>query len=124
VELGNTEIDPDYPKGDNVHTVTRWIPTDFWAAMSNAVKNQILDKIEEGPYPGGRYSSARNATKRAAWRVVQQFCPDLTPNQARQVIANWVETGVLVLADHKDPKDRHDSPSLFVGKRPGDTWTT
>jgi hypothetical protein len=50
VPLGNVGVDPDYPKGDNVHTVTRWIPTDFWAATTIAVKNQILDKIEEGPY--------------------------------------------------------------------------
>lgn len=122
VPLGNTTVDPDYPQGDNVHTVTRWAPADFWAATTNAVKNQILDMIDEGPYPGGRYSPAANATTRGAWQVVKQFCPDLNEAKARQVIADWINTGILIIRPHRDPNDRQEHPSLFVGKRPGDTW--
>jgi hypothetical protein len=30
------------------------------------------------------------------------------------VINIWIKNGVLVKRDHKDPKDSHDHPSLFV----------
>jgi hypothetical protein len=122
VPLGNTDVDPDYPNGDVVHTVTRWIPPDFWGETTNATKNLVLDKIEAGPYPDGRYSPAPNAQKRAAWKVVQEFCPEISREQASQVISEWINTGVLIVKSHKDPENRSESPSLFVGKRPGDTW--
>jgi hypothetical protein len=120
VPLGNrTEL---YPNGDNVQTVERWIPPDAFAKLNMLATDHILNRIEAGPYEGGRYSSAANAKERAAWPVVQQICPDFNDKQAKRVINTWVKNGVLVKRDHKDPKDSHDHPSLFVGKRPGNTW--
>ena len=54
--------------------------------------------------------------------VIQEIAPGLNEQQAKCVVAIWLETGVLLKRDHKDPKDRHEKPGLFVGKRPGDTW--
>jgi hypothetical protein len=54
--------------------------------------------------------------------VIQEFCPDLGEKQAKRVIAKWLKTSVLVKRDHPDPKSRREQVSLFVGKRPGDTW--
>jgi hypothetical protein len=120
--LGNrTEL---YPNGDNVQTVEPWTPTDAFAELNMTAIDQILNRINAGPYEGGRYSSAANATDRAAWRVVQQICPDLTDKQAKHVINTWVKNGVLLKRDYKDPKDSHDHPGLFVGKRPGNSWET
>jgi hypothetical protein len=120
VPLGNTtEL---YPNGDNVQTVRRWHPPDMFAKFNMTISNQILDRIEAGPYEGGRYTSAANAKDRAAWPVVQQICPDITDKQAKHVIKTWIKNGVLLKRDHEDPKDRHNKPGLFVGKRPGDTW--
>jgi len=67
---------------------------------------------------------APNAIDRAAWPVVHEFCTDAIERQAKHVISTWLKTGVLVKRSHKDPKDSHDHPSLFVGKRPGNTWST
>jgi hypothetical protein len=120
VPLGNaTEC---YPAGDNVQTVERWYPPDVFAKLDTATIDRILNKIEAGPYEGGRYSPAANATDRAAGRVVQEFCPDATEKQAKHVIKTWIKSGVLVKRQHKDPKDSHEHPSLFVGKRPGNAW--
>jgi hypothetical protein len=120
VPLGNqTEL---YPNGDNVQTVERWSPPDVFAKLSTAVINRILDQIEAGPYEGGRYSPAPNAKERGAWIVLQEFCPDLVERQAKDIIKTWLKTGVLVKRDHHDQKTRRNQPSLFVGKRPGDSW--
>jgi hypothetical protein len=120
VPLGNGT--PLYPNGDTVQTVERWAPPDAFAKLTTAVIENILNKIEAGPYEGGRYSAAANATDRAAWPVVHQFCPELTPAQAKRVINTWLKTGALVKRNHLDPKDRHEHPSLFVGIRPGTSW--
>jgi AAA domain len=120
VSIGNgTEA---YPHGDSVQTVERWYPPDSFAKLNTISIDQILNKIEAGPYEDGRYSSAANATDRAAWKVVQQICPDFTDKQAKHVIKTWLKNGVLVKQDHEDPKDRHNHPSLFVGQRPSNTW--
>jgi hypothetical protein len=120
VPLGNANA--TYPSGDNVQAAERWYAPDAFAKLDLATIERILNKIETGPYDGGRYSPAANATDRAAWPVVQQNCPDFTAEQAKHVIKTWIRNGVLTRGDHKDPKDSHDHVSLFVGKRPGDTW--
>jgi hypothetical protein len=120
VPLGNG--DETYPNGDHVQTAERWYPPDAFAKLDLATIERILNKIEAGPYDGGRYSPAANATDRAAWPVVQEYCPDFTEKQSRHVIKTWLRTGVLLKRDHKDPKDSHEHVSLFVGKRPVNTW--
>jgi 5S rRNA maturation endonuclease (ribonuclease M5) len=122
VPIGNTEVNPTYPNGDNVQTVERWYPPDAFAKLDMSTATRILNKIEEGPYEGGKYSPAANAKDRAAWPVIQEFCLEFTDKQAKHVIKTWIKNGVLVKRDHKNPKDSHDHPSLFVGKRPGNTW--
>lgn len=122
IPLGNKN--DIYPNGDNVQTVERWYPPDTFAKLDSSAIERILNKIEAGPYEGGKYSPAANAKERAAWRVVQEFCPDLTDKQAKHIVKTWLDNRVLVQRDYKDPKDSHDHPSLFVGRRPGDTWET
>jgi hypothetical protein len=120
--LGNAT--PSYPAGDNVQTVERWYPPDVFAKLDTVTIDRILNRIEAGPYEGGRYSPAANATEGAAWPVVQEMCPDATEKQAKHVITTWLKSGVLVKRPHKDPKDSHEHPSLWVGKRPGQKWST
>ena len=54
--------------------------------------------------------------------VVVDFCPTLTEEQAKQVIATWLANGTIVQKEHVDPKDRHKKPGLFIGERPGNKW--
>lgn len=119
VNIGNAT--PEYPGGDNVQTVERWYPPDIWKDFTIATANKILDRIAEGPEPGRRYSGAKQA-KRAAWIVVQEFCPKLNDEQAQKVINTWLDTGVLRNEPYDDPKEHREQLGLTVGKRPGDTW--
>jgi hypothetical protein len=120
VPIGNAT--PQYPNGDHVQTVRRWYPSSFWQGLDITVLNKILDNIDAGPYDGGRYSPAPNAKERAAWPVILKFYPDLSEKQAKSMIATWIKNGVLEKRMHEDPNDRHEHASLFVGKRPGDSF--
>ena len=80
VRIGNT-FDPNYPDGDEVHTVERWRPPSLFAGLDTRTANAILDKLKAGPYEGGRYSAAPQAKERAAWPVVQELCPTLTESR-------------------------------------------
>jgi hypothetical protein len=120
VSLGN--ISQTYPQGDNVQTVERWHPPDAFDKLNATTIDAILNKIEAGPYEDGRYSPASNAQDRSVLPVVQAACPEFTDKQIWHVIKTWLKTGVLEKRDHEDPRDRHDHPSLFVVKRPGNTW--
>jgi AAA domain len=120
VPLGNAS--EMYPSGDNVQAAERWYPPDAFAKLDQATIDRILNQIEAGPYDGGRYSPSPNATDRAAWPVVLQHCSDMADKQAKHIVKTWLRTGVLLKKDHEDPRDRHTHVSLFVGKRPGNTW--
>jgi hypothetical protein len=72
--------------------------------LTVAIANKILDRINEGPGNGRRYSPAPQAADRKAWAVVQEGCPTLSEEQAKRVIAKWLDTGVLAL---KTPRFLH-----------------
>jgi hypothetical protein len=113
---------PEYPNGDNVQTVERWTLPNVFKTISTATANQILDSINQGAGEGQRYSPAPQAKDRAAWPVVQNFCPDFTEKQCKHVIATWLKNGVLKSDEYDDPKFRHPRKGLFVAERPGDSW--
>jgi hypothetical protein len=117
VALGNeTDL---YPHGDTVPTVERWHPPDLWRELPIATANAILDQVERGPGEGRRYSPAKQAEDRAAWRVVQDHCPIFTEKQCQAVILTWLKTGMLEGRDYDDPILRKERKGLFVIRRPG-----
>jgi hypothetical protein len=119
VSIGNASA--TYLNGDTVHTVECWVPADAFAKLNSATINCILNRIGVGPYENGKYSPSANARDRAAWPLVQEFCPNLTDKQSKEIIKTWIKNGVLFAKEHEDPKNRHKHAGLFVGKRPADT---
>jgi hypothetical protein len=118
VPLGNAT--EQYPHGDVVQTVEPWVPPDIWTDLSIDVLNRILTVIDNGLPDGNRYSDARSATDRAAWKVVVEHTPDKTEAQAREVIKTWVKNGVLVSYSYDNPVTRKPVNGLRVDhtKRP------
>jgi hypothetical protein len=118
VALGNGNS--DYPNGDIVQTVEPWMPPDTWAGLSHPALNDVLTDIDAGMSNGQRYSAAKSADKRAAWRVVQKHFPEKNEQQCREVIGTWVRNAVLCSEQYDDPIDRKARAGLFLNqaKRP------
>lgn len=118
VPLGNgTDL---YPHGDEVQTVECWTPPDAWQGISNHLANLILTEIDAGMAEGVRYSSVKQATDRAAWRVVLKHAPDKTEAQARIVVKQWLKSGVLEEFTYHDEGQRKALKGVRVNdaKRP------
>ena len=118
VTLGNGT--PQYPNGDDVQTVEPWHPPKTWDGVSSHQLNAALTDIEAGLPNGQRYSNGSTATTRAAWPVVQRYCPDRNEAQCREIITTWIKNGVLLSDDYDDPVERKPRKGLHVcdGKRP------
>jgi hypothetical protein len=118
VKLDNaTEL---YPAGDELQVTVPWSPPETWAGLSTEALNMALDEIEAGLPSGQRYSGSPAAKERAAWAVVQQYCPDKSAKQCREIVATWLKNGVLYNDEYKDPlkRDSRIGLRLNAAKRP------
>jgi hypothetical protein len=120
VSLGNGTL--EYPNGDNVQTAERWYPPMVADVVTVDVGNCILDRIDEGPEPGRKYSPAFQSKDRCVIPAIVEICPELTEAQAKHLIATWLKNDVLRAQDYHDTKDRKQRKGLFVGTRPGTGW--
>jgi hypothetical protein len=119
VPLGNrTEL---YPNGDEVQTVETWSPAGVFEGLDLSLLNRILDTIDAGLAEGERYSDDGGATTRAAWKAAQQHAFGKTEAQCREIIRQWVKTGVLVRERYYSQAGRKERSGLKVSntKRPG-----
>ena len=110
-----------YPNGDEVQTVERWTPPDIWKGLSPDLLNQILDEIDRG-LPGDKlFSNHNRAGDRAAAIVVRKYLPDVTPEQAREMLKTWEKNAVLILDTYYDEEARKTKQGLRVNavNRPG-----
>jgi hypothetical protein len=73
VPLGNRT--DRYPNGDHVQTVRRWYPPKLFDIVTVDIANQILDRIDEGPEPGRRYSPALQSKDRAVIPAISKLSP-------------------------------------------------
>jgi hypothetical protein len=120
IAIGNST--EEYPNGDTVQVVVPWSPPETWAGLSPDTLNDALNHIARGNDRGQRYSAAASSGKdRAAWLVVQQYCPTKTEGQCREIIKAWLKSGLLIEDDYDDPIYRKPVKGLHVddAKRPG-----
>ena len=96
--------DEDYPNGDEVQTVEPWKPPGLFEGLPTATLNKVLDRLRAGMADGRLYSVAPSAKDRAAWRAVQEICPEMTEERAREIIKTWVKNGVFTIGTYHDEK--------------------
>jgi hypothetical protein len=106
----------EYPDGDEVQAIERWEPPETWEGVDEETRADILDAIEDGLPAGQRYSSASAAKGRAAWRVVQRRCPSKPEASCREIIRQWLKSGVLVEENYEDPVQRKSRSGLRVDR--------
>jgi hypothetical protein len=80
------------------------------------IVDRILTDIGRGLENGERYSNDNAATKRAAWKVIQKYCPDKPPKECKQVIANWLKQDLLYEDEYTNPVRHEKQIGLYVGE--------
>ena len=123
ISLGNG--DEMYPNGDNVQAMEPWTPPSAFGGATVAELNIVLDRIEQGPGGGSRYTA--NTRGRSTDRWVGQVLVeelDRTEEQAKTIVKEWLRNGLLVEEDYTDPEQRKVRKGLRVdfSKRPGTTY--
>jgi hypothetical protein len=116
--LGNVDVDPHRPEGDQVQAVEPWAPPAVVGQLTSWTITKILDKIANGYAPGRRYSGEPQARERGAWHVVLEFCSDLNERQAKLIIRTWIKDGILISGYYEDPVERRRLKGVTVGERP------
>jgi hypothetical protein len=100
-----------YSKGDNIQSVELWRPPDLFAAVDEGAVEGILAEIDQGLPGGQRYTNEAAAKTRAVWKVVQRYLPDTSEEQARAMVKQWIDSGILRYETFTD-KDRHQRKGL------------
>lgn len=115
IALGNTQINPLYPKGDNVAAITPWIPPDnALQTAPTSELNTVLDVIKAGPSPGQMFTkSKRGDSKRWCGQVLCDAF-DVSEKDAAKMIAAWFKSGLLFETEYWDAKYRKKSSGVAV----------
>jgi hypothetical protein len=118
VNLDNA--DEIYTEGDNIQAIECWTPPETWEGTDAVLINAILDDIAKGLSTGQLYSNHGAAKDRAAWKVVQRHCPTKAPAACKEMIKEWLRTGLLFIDTYDDPLHGGKRPGLYVedSKRP------
>jgi len=107
VAIGNTNVDPTYPKGDNVQTVEPWKPPAAFDGLPLAVIKDVFDKIRQGPQPDEFW--ARNRQAGEDWVGSILTAAGKSKNQAATVVETWIRNDVLKVDDYNSPKRKRAS---------------
>jgi hypothetical protein len=112
--LGNGEVVP---------AAVPWKPPNLRALITPTVAKRIVDEIDGG-IDGGkrRYSDARAAKDRAAWRIVQQHIPAFNEKLARKLIEDWIKAGLLEKREYRDEVYRRTQDGLFANREKMAGW--
>ena len=105
-----------YPSGDNVQTCEAWKVPALFGDTTTADINRVLAKLG-APMPNGRrYSTAPNATARAAWKVVQEHFPSIGEKRCREMVATWERNKLFEIGEYHDPQERKSSTGILSAK--------
>lgn len=74
----------------------------------------ILDEIQNGHPSGYKYSNADIARDLAGWKAVIRHAPGIGSSKAKQMIAAWLKSGVLVSGPYTNPSGQKGAWGLFV----------
>ena len=102
--------------GDKVGVATVWQYPASWTGPPPETIARIIEEIDGGMPDGTRFSNHHSAKQRAAWPIVQKYCPDKTEGQCRQIIARWIREGRLYEDEYISLLRRESQTGLFAHK--------
>lgn len=119
VELHNTTL--QYPNGDRVAAITRWLPPSVMGDLTVPQCNEALDAIAAGPRVGVLFTQNKSGkTTRWAGQVLVDLF-GVSEKRASGIINIWAKQGILETRKYEDAEQRKLLSGLFVNetKRPG-----
>lgn len=115
-------IEYDLDNGERVAAAVPWQPPSAFGDLTAAMLNQVLDQIAAGPTPGVLYTpSKRGGSSRWCGQVLIDMA-EMEEPRAKQIIAQWFESGLLQKTAYDHPELRRSVPGVVVdnAKRPSE----
>jgi hypothetical protein len=105
--------------GDGVAVAWPWQPPSLFSDLSVTQTNAALDRIAAGYAPGVPYRPNQRGGASPRWVGNVLMSEGLTEEQAKQIIAVWLRTGLLFETTYKDHESKM-RPGILVddAKRP------
>jgi hypothetical protein len=113
-------IEYELDNGERVAAAVPWQPPSAFGDLTAAMLNQVLDQISAGPTPGVLYTpSKRGGSTRWCGQVLMDMA-DMEELRAKQIIAQWFDSGLLKKSAYDHPELRRSVPGVLVdgAKRP------
>lgn len=104
---------------DKVGVLKPWTPPGVFEGITVQAIDLVLDRIEEGPEEGERYSFAPQARDAYVGVPITEGL-EITAERAERVITTWKKSGLLFEKEVRSPKARKVRARVFVdnSKRP------
>jgi hypothetical protein len=99
--LGNREINPAYPGGDNVQAAKAWQPPFAFADLDMTMIERIFTRLRGNPQPGWYYSSKPQAKFWGGTVIIEEA--GKSRSQAADVLTTWINNGVLMETGYTTP---------------------
>jgi hypothetical protein len=112
--LGNVEVDPLYPKGDNVAAFVRWEPPSPWEGLSLLKAIDALQDIDDGPGKDEQFTVTLSSKDRTRWAGSVLVKIGRSEAQAKVILREWVANGVLIEGSYRSPSQRKDRTGVRV----------
>ena len=106
--------------GEEVAAAVPWEPPSVFGDITAATFNAVLEQIAAGPTPGILYApNKRGGSSRWCGQVLMDVAQIEEP-RAKQIVLQWLESGLLVKTTYSHPELRRDVPGVVVdnAKRP------
>lgn len=111
--LGNST--EDYPTGDSVQVVTKWVPPDAWDGILGENEQAIIDRLDVGLDEGERYSMRSQDKRWAGHLLTEEF--GRSPQQAKEILEAWLTQGLIEVRDYLSEDQRKPRKGLYATKK-------
>ena len=104
VDLGNRDVHPAYPNGDNVQAAKAWHPPLPFDGIDLASMERIFARLRDGAGNGWFYSPKQQAKHWAGTVIADEIGSGRT--RAANVLATWMKNDVVGQSWYKTPERR------------------
>jgi AAA domain len=100
--------------GDNIQAVSEWQPPSPWDGLSMADAVRCLERIDAGPSPGEYYTASARGRTNERWAGNVLVEAGRNPQQAAQILNQWLQSGALVTGLYHSPNTRKELSCVRV----------